>query len=169
MRTKGPWNSTSGLTLLSQTIVVQSLSCVTFCDPKDCSMPGFPVRHYLLEFAQAHGHWVSDVISSSVTHFSCPQSFPASGSFPVRRLFTAVGQHIGASASVSVPPGIIQIDFLICIKYNSEKKEIVFYHRCFPGGTVVKNLPARAGDTRDTGLIPGLGRSLGGGNGNPLQ
>ena len=34
---------------------------------------------------------------------------------------------------------------------------------------VVKNLPANAGDIRDTGLIPGLGRSPGGGHGNPLQ
>ena len=33
---------------------------------------------------------------------------------------------------------------------------------------VVKNLPANTGDIRDVGLIPGLGRSLGGGNGNPL-
>ena len=36
----------------------------------------------------------------------------------------------------------------------------------FPGGSVVKNLPANVGDT---GLIPGSGRSPGGGNGNPLQ
>ena len=36
----------------------------------------------------------------------------------------------------------------------------------FPGGSVVKNPPANAGDT---GSIPGLGRSPGGGNGNPLQ
>ena len=34
---------------------------------------------------------------------------------------------------------------------------------------VVKNSPANAGGTRDVGLIPGLGRSPGGGNGNPLQ
>ena len=34
---------------------------------------------------------------------------------------------------------------------------------------VVKNLPANAGDVRSAGLIPGLGRSSGGGNGNPLQ
>ena len=34
---------------------------------------------------------------------------------------------------------------------------------------MVKNLPAKAGDVRDTGLIPGLGRSPGGGHGNPLQ
>ena len=34
---------------------------------------------------------------------------------------------------------------------------------------MVKNLPANAGDPRDTGSIPGLGRSPRGGNGNPLQ
>ena len=34
---------------------------------------------------------------------------------------------------------------------------------------VVKNLPANAGDVRDVGLIPGLGRSPGGSHGNPLQ
>ena len=39
----------------------------------------------------------------------------------------------------------------------------------FPGGAVVKNLPANAGDTGDSGLIPGSTRSPGGGNGNTLQ
>ena len=34
---------------------------------------------------------------------------------------------------------------------------------------MVKNLPANAGDRKDMGSIPGLGRSLGGGHGNPLQ
>ena len=34
---------------------------------------------------------------------------------------------------------------------------------------MVKNPPANAGDTRDAGLIPGLKRSPGGGNGSPLQ
>ena len=38
--------------------------------------------------------------SSSVIPFSCPQSFPASGSFPVSQLFISGGQSIGASASV---------------------------------------------------------------------
>ena len=42
-----------------------SKSCLTLCDPIDCSMPGFPVLHYLLEFAQTHVHWVSDAIQSS--------------------------------------------------------------------------------------------------------
>ena len=39
----------------------------------------------------------------------------------------------------------------------------------FPGGTVVMNPPANAGDARDVGLIPGSGRSPGIGTGNPLQ
>ena len=39
----------------------------------------------------------------------------------------------------------------------------------FPGGSAVKTLPANAEDMRDSGLIPGLGRSPGEGNGNPLQ
>ena len=38
-----------------------------------------------------------------------------------------------------------------------------------PGGTMVKNLPANAGDTRDEGLIPGLGRSPGVGNSSLFQ
>ena len=40
---------------------------------------------------------------------------------------------------------------------------------CFPGDAPVKNLPANAGDTRDSGVTPGLGRSPGEGNGNQLQ
>ena len=39
----------------------------------------------------------------------------------------------------------------------------------FSGGASGKNLPANAGDTRDVGLIPGSGRSLGEGHGSPLQ
>ena len=40
-------------------------SCLTLCDPMDCSMPCFPVHHQLLEFIQTHVHWVSDAIQSS--------------------------------------------------------------------------------------------------------
>ena len=39
----------------------------------------------------------------------------------------------------------------------------------FPNGTVIKNPPANVGDARDAGSVPGLGRSPGVGNGNPLQ
>ena len=53
--------------------------------------------------------WCHPTISSSVVPFSsCPQSFPASGSFPVSWLFASGGQSIGASASASVLPMDIQ-------------------------------------------------------------
>ena len=49
--------------LLSTSSIVQSAqSCPTLCNPKDCSMPGFPVHHQLLELAQTHVHRVSDAI-----------------------------------------------------------------------------------------------------------
>ena len=44
---------------------VQSLSRVRLCDPMDCSTPGLPVHHQLLEFTQTHVHWVSDAIQPS--------------------------------------------------------------------------------------------------------
>ena len=53
--------------------------------------------------------WCHPTISSTVIPFSsCPQSFPASGSFPVSQLFISGGQSIGASASASVLPVNIQ-------------------------------------------------------------
>ena len=45
----------------------------------------------------------------------------------------------------------------------------MYYIRSFQLALVEKNLLANAGDVRDMGLIPGLGRSLGVGNGNPLH
>ena len=40
-------------------------SCPTLCDPMNCSTPGLPVHHQLLEFTQSHVHWVSDAIQPS--------------------------------------------------------------------------------------------------------
>ena len=82
-------------------------SCLTLWDPMDCSMPGFPVLHHLLELAQTQVHWVGDAptISSSVVPFSsCLQSFPASESFPMSQFFASSGQRIGVSTSASVLP-----------------------------------------------------------------
>ena len=52
--------------------------------------------------------WCLPASSSSVAPFSCPQSLPAAGSFPMSQLFASCGQSIGASASVSVLPVNIQ-------------------------------------------------------------
>ena len=77
-------------------------SCPTLSDPMNNSTPGLPVHHQLLEFTQTHVH---PAISSSVVPFSsCPQSLPASGSFPMSQLFAWGGQSIGVSASASVFP-----------------------------------------------------------------
>ena len=42
-----------------------SQSCSTLCDPMNCSTPGLPVHHQLLEFTQTHVHQVDDVIQPS--------------------------------------------------------------------------------------------------------
>ena len=79
--------------------------CPTLCDPMDSTTPGLPVHHQLPQFTQTHVHWFGDAISSSVAPFSsCPQSFPASGSFPVSQLFASGGQSTGVSPSTSVLP-----------------------------------------------------------------
>ena len=88
-------------------------SCPTLCDPMDRNIPGFPVLHHLPDLTQTHVRWVSQwcdaTISSSAIPFSfCLQSFPASGSFLMSRLFASGGQSIGASASASVLPMNIQ-------------------------------------------------------------
>ena len=51
-------------------------------------------------------HWA--ISSSDTLFFFCPQSFPASGTFPMSRLFTSDDQNIGASASAPVLPTSIQ-------------------------------------------------------------
>ena len=56
---------------------------LTLCGPMDCSMPGFPVLHHLLELAQTHGHWVGDAIQPS---------HPLSSPFP---LALNLSQHQG--------------------------------------------------------------------------
>ena len=81
--------------------------CLTHCDPMECSTPGFPVLHYLLEFAQSLS--IETMMPSNHLILCCPvssgpQSFLASQSFPKSWLFTSGGQSIGASASISVLP-----------------------------------------------------------------
>ena len=85
----------------------------TVCSPMDFITPGFPVFHYLPEFVQTHVHWADDAIQPSHplspnSPPALPQSFPASGSFPMSGLFTSGGQSITASALASVLPMNIQ-------------------------------------------------------------
>ena len=68
--------------------------------PINRSTPGLPVHHQLPLSWLCH----PTISSSVIPFFSCPQSFPASGSFPMSQLFASYGQSIGVSASTSVLP-----------------------------------------------------------------
>ena len=85
---------------------VQLFSRVWLCNPMDCSMPGFPVHHQLLEFTQTYVHWVIDAIQPSYPLSSpSPPIFNLSqhqGLIGMSHLFASGGQLIRASASASV-------------------------------------------------------------------
>ena len=61
-------------------------SCLTLCNPMDCSTPGFPVHHHLLELSQTHVHSVSDAIPPSHP-LSSPLLLPSI--FPSVRVFSS--------------------------------------------------------------------------------
>ena len=106
----------------------------------DCNTSGFPVLHYLPEFAQIHVHWVDDAIYLILCHpfFFCLQSFLASGSFPMSHLFAAVGQSTGTSASALALPMNIHGWFLIGLTgwISLQSKEL---SRVFSNTTVQKH------------------------------
>ena len=60
----------------AQSVSSVTQSCPTLCDPRNCSTPGLPVHHQLLEFTQTHVHWVGDAI-----YPSHPLSSPSSPAF----------------------------------------------------------------------------------------
>ena len=131
--------------------------------------------------------WCHPTISSTVITFSsCLQSFPASGSFQMSWLFATGGQSSRASASVFpmniqdwFPLGLtglisLQSKELSRIFCNTTVQEYQFFSAQpylwsishFPGGSDDKVSAYKVGDLCS---IPGLGRSPGEGNGNPLQ
>ena len=72
-------------------------SCPALCDPTNCSTPGFPVLHYLLQFAQIQIHWVS----GSNHLLFCLQSFPAPGFSSESALFVKWPKYWSFSFSIS--------------------------------------------------------------------
>ena len=82
-----PESSFAPCSTLCISISLVAQSCLTLCDPTDCSTPGLPVHHQHPKPAQTHvlsSWWCLPTISASVVPFSsCLQFFPASESFPV--------------------------------------------------------------------------------------
>ena len=60
-------------------------SCLTLCDPMDCSAPGLPVHHQFPELTQTHVHWVDDAIQLS--HLLSSPSPPAFNLYQYQGLF----------------------------------------------------------------------------------
>ena len=86
-------------------------SCLTLCDPMDCSTTGFPALHYLLEFAQTYVHWVSYAYQPShplLPPFPPPSIFLSFRVFSNELVFGITWQSIGTSASPLVFPMYIQ-------------------------------------------------------------
>ena len=83
---------------LATAVVVQSLSCMTLCDPIDCSTPGFPgslLSPRVCSDLYPLNWWCCLTLSCSVTPFSsCPRSFPASVSFPMSWLPSVVTMNL---------------------------------------------------------------------------
>ena len=71
-------------------------SCLTHCDPLNWGTPGSPsLSPGVCSDSCPLSQWCYPTISSSATLFSsCPQSFPAAGSFPMSQLFTSGGQSV---------------------------------------------------------------------------
>ena len=132
---------------LAVVVVVHSV----LCDPKDCSTPGIIVLHHQPKACSNScplSQWCHPTISSSVFPFSsCLQSFPASGSFPMSRLFASDDQSIGASTSASIlsmnildwfPLGLTGFDLLAVqgtlkslLQHHSSKASILWHSAFF--------------------------------------
>ena len=102
----------------------------------DCSTPGLPVHHQLWESTQTHVDHVGDAIQLSlpVIPFSCLQSFPASGSFPMNQFFESGAQSI-KSFSFSISPsnehsGLIsfRMDWLDLLVVQGTLKSLLQHH-----------------------------------------
>ena len=110
-------------------------SCLTLCNPMNCSTPGLPVHHQLLEPAQTHVHQVGDAIQRS--H---PLSSPSPPAFTLSQhqglfqwvSFSHCGQSIEVSASASVLPMNIQgwfpLELIGWISLQSKGLSRVFFN-----------------------------------------
>ena len=112
-------------------------SCLILCNPMDCSIPGFPVLHYLPEFAHTHVHWIGDAICPS--HPLLPP-YPPASIFPSIRVFSnELALHIRWlkywSFSFSISPskensGLIsfRIDWLGLLAVQGALKSLPQHH-----------------------------------------
>ena len=103
--------------------------------PMDCSTPGFPVHHQLLELAQTHVHWVSDAIQQSYSFLFLPSIFPSIRVFSeesVRYIRWPKSWSFSFSISLSNKySGLIsfRIDWLDLLAVQGTLKSLLQHHR----------------------------------------
>ena len=133
-------------------------SCLTLCDPMDCSMPGLPASPWPAPGVYSNSCPSSQLchptISLSVVPFSSRlQSFPASGSFPMSQ-FISGGQSIGPSVSASVLPMNSQHSFplgligLISLQSNTTVQKlqgVAPLKKCLQSWGQAPNTPRKMG------------------------
>ena len=112
-------------------------SCLTLCNPMNCSTPGLPVHHQLPEFTQTHVHRVSD--ANQPSHPWSSPSPPAPNlsqhqSFPMSQLFALGGQSTGVFSfsiiSSKEIPGLIsfRMDWLDLLAVQGTLKSLLQHH-----------------------------------------
>ena len=106
---------------------------LTLCNPMDCSTPGFPVLHCLLEFTQTHVHWVSGTIQLSYSLL--PPSPPALNLFKLQGLF----QWVGSSHQVAKVLGLQPLQTYCVIQWLKSKKtdNIKCWWECVAKGALI--------------------------------
>ena len=109
-----PWTEISAS--VSSVLVVHLPSHVGLCDPMNCSTPGFPVLHYLPEFAQTHVHWTSGAIQPS---------YPLSSLLLLPSIFPSIGVFSNESALHIMWPEYWSISF--STSPSSEYSGLIFF------------------------------------------
>ena len=114
-----------------------SQSCPTLCDPMNCSMPGLPVHHQLLEFTQTHIHWVSNATQPShpLSSPSPPVSNPTqhqslSNESTVRRRWPKYWSFSFSISPSNEHPGLIpfRMDWLDLLAVQGTLKSLLQHH-----------------------------------------
>ena len=118
-----------------------AMLCPSLCDPVDSSMPGLPVLHHLwslLKLMSIESMMPSNHLNFFTPIFSCPQSFPASGSFPMRQLFASRWPKYW-SFSFSISPSN---EYSGLISFRIDWFDLLFvqrFSRVFSSTTIQKN------------------------------
>ena len=126
--TMNPRNCASSISLECYCCSVTQ-SCLTLCDHMDCSIPVFPVLHYLPEFPQIHVHRVSDSVYPS--HPLLPRSAPAPNLSQQQGLFQWVESSYQVAKILELQHQSFQ--WIFRVDYPLKDTFLKLYKKTYPG------------------------------------